>query len=33
MEKITHFIGGHRIDTTSERYADVFNRKPPAKSP
>src|SRR5450830_800890 len=25
MEKITHFIGGRRVDTTSDRYADVFN--------
>ncbi|WP_343587249.1 aldehyde dehydrogenase family protein, partial [Herbaspirillum sp.] len=25
MEKITHYIGGKRVDTTSGRYADVFN--------
>ena len=25
MEKITHFIGGRRVDTNSDRYADVFN--------
>jgi len=25
MEKITHFIGGQRVDTNSDRYADVYN--------
>ena len=25
MEKITHFIGGRRVDTISERYADVYH--------
>jgi malonate-semialdehyde dehydrogenase (acetylating)/methylmalonate-semialdehyde dehydrogenase len=25
LDTITHFIGGHKVDTASGRYADVFN--------